>query len=497
MALSMVGGVAVGHAFCVGVPLSWLLLACLVSLAVSIVLCLWWRGLGLSLCPAVFLLGAALASEAERNVENPFTDELQRYTAVVTAEPQRGDNFIRLDATIVDAPYHGCGVRLYLKSDATDASPGLGDGLCFKARLRTPRGITGSNFDYPLFLKSRGIVAIGYIADYSFRKTAARPDLLSLSQRVRLAALRYRHGLVGRYRQLGLSGDVLAVASAMTLGDKSAIGPELRDVYSTTGTSHILALSGMHLGIVYTLLFFLAMGRMHTLLHVFALLLAVWSFVWLVGLSPSVVRAAVMLSGYSLVALSAREATSFNTLAFTAMVMLAASPLSLYDVGFQLSFLSVAAILLFNAPIAGLLRMDWQQDHPVVGYFWSMATMSTVAQVATAPLVAYYFEQVNLYFLVANFLVIPAASVIIYAAVGLFALALIPLLQQAVATVLGQVIAALNAALAYIAALPMSSVTGLHISTAQYVVFQLIGLAALCLAAMLVRMSRYDRDLLW
>lgn len=487
----MVGHGLQGAAFSLG----QLAVALAAALALSVVLHWWRRMLCYSLCPVAFLLGAAMFHEAESSVENPFPDTYAYYKAIVTDEPSVGERRVRVDVTMVSAPYEGVRARLYLQKGKDVSTLALGDGLSFKARLQAPKPLANSNFDYPLYLKGRGIVATGYVPQGKYKKAEASPDGLSLVARARLAALRYRHRLVESYGQLGLAGDALAVASAMTLGDKSSIDDGLRRVYATTGTSHILALSGMHLGIVYALLLFFSMGRAHSSWRILVLMLAVWAFAWLVGLSPSVVRAAVMLSVYSLMVAAARDATSVNTLAFTAMAMLAVSPLSLFDIGFQLSFVAVGAIIMFNGGISGLLSHEWLQRHAVVRYFWQVGTMSTVAQVATLPLTIYYFGQVSLCFLVANFVVIPAATVIIYAAVGVFAVGFFPPLQQALATVMGLVATALNLALQQLATLPMASVTGLHIATWQYAALQLFCFALLWLAAVAVRMYKYQRDL--
>ena len=132
----------------------------------------------------------------------------------------------------------------------------------------------------------------------------------------------------------------------MVLGDKSALTQELRDVYAVTGASHVLALSGLHLSIIFMLLTLLLGGsRSFTLHSSLFTILSVWAFVFLVGMSTSVVRSATMLTVYALLSLGHRDKMSVNTLAFTAIVMLAVSPLSLYDVGFQIR----ALLLLFPA----------------------------------------------------------------------------------------------------------------------------------------------------
>ena len=187
--------------------------------------------------------------------------------------------------------------------------------------------------------------------------------------------------------------DAYAVVAAMTLGDKSALSQELREVYSVTGASHVLALSGLHLGIIYMLLTLLLGGsRFFTFspFHFFTLS-AIWSFVFLVGMPVSVVRSATMLTVYALLSLGHRDKMSVNTLAFTALLVLIVSPLSLFDIGFQMSYLSVFAILLMVPLSERLFPVGYLMTHRVIRWLWGMVAVSCAAQIGVAPLVAYYF----------------------------------------------------------------------------------------------------------
>ena len=175
---------------------------------------------------------------------------------------------------------------------------------------------------------------------------------------MRLRFLKYRSQLLARLHSTAAAdfslftihfslSDAYAVVAAMALGDKSALTQDLRDVYSVTGASHVLALIGLHLGIIYTLLSLFVFRRRWQVLSQVIVILSVWAFVFLVGMSTSVMRSAVMLSVYALLSLGHRDRMSVNTLAFTAIVMLMISPMSLFDVGFQMSYMAVFSILLF------------------------------------------------------------------------------------------------------------------------------------------------------
>lgn len=304
---------------------------------------------------------------------------------------------------------------------------------------------------------------------------------LSRWQRLRLRALKWRQHIAERLTSDGTDGaadrDALAVLVAMTLGDKSALTKELRDVYAVSGASHILALSGLHLGIIYMFLTFLTLGRRRRWLVQVLLVLAVWAFALLTGLSTSIVRAAIMITVYSLFALGGRRHASLGVLSFTALVMLLADSRSLFDVGFQLSFMSMVGILLFVPLMEGLTPVRWIMAHPVTHWLFGLLAVSLAAQLGTAPLVAYYFGRFPLWFLLTNLVVVPLATLILFGT--LFTLA-VPALAGALLWLVG----IMNTALAGLAALPLASIEGLHPSLLQVAMMYVVVAVAYAMAVM-------------
>ena len=267
--------------------------------------------------------------------------------------------------------------------------------------------------------------------------------------------LHQRTLLLKRLQSSGLSDDQYAVVAAMALGDKSALTHELRETYSMTGASHILALSGLHLSIIYALLSMLVVGRRWQTISQVVIILSIWAFVFLVGMSASVVRSAVMLTVYALLALGHRKKMSVNTLAFTAIVMLIVTPQALFDVGFQMSFMAVFSILLFVPLFYRPFSAEYLMTHRVVKWVWGMVAISVAAQIGVAPLIAYYFGRFSCYFLLTNFIVIPAATLILY-------LSLATLLIPSIGVVLASIVGLLNSTLLYIATIPGATIEGLH-----------------------------------
>ena len=272
--------------------------------------------------------------------------------------------------------------------------------------------------------------------------------------------LQLRSRLLQRMADQGLTGDEYAVVAAMALGDKSALTKELKATYAVTGASHVLALSGLHLSIIYSLLSLLIVGRRWRMLSQLICLLSIWAFVFLVGMSVSVVRSALMISIYALMSLGHRDKMSVNTLAFTAIVMLVVQPLSLFDIGFQMSFMAVFSILVMMPIFERVFSQAYLMSHPVVRWLWAMVSVSCAAQLGVAPLIAYYFGRFSTYFLLTNLVVVPAATLILY-------LSLAVLVVPSLAYLLIYIVGLLNAALLYIASIPGASIEGLHPTVLQ------------------------------
>ena len=287
-------------------------------------------------------------------------------------------------------------------------------------------------------------------------------------ERVQQRCLYYRQELLDRYRTQTAEEEQFAVLAAMTLGDKSALTKELRETYSVTGASHILALSGLHLGIIYLLLFRLTLGRRRSWLSQVIIILSIWAFAFLTGLSTSVIRSATMISIYALFSVGGRHRSPVNILCFTAIVMLLVNPASLFDIGFQLSFSAVLAILLLMPLFESFFPEHYFEGRPLQHYIYNMVGLSVAAQIGVAPLIACYFGRFSTYFLLTNFIVIPAATMILYGA-------LLVMMIPSLAPVLLGFVGILNKALGWVSQMPCASIDGLHPSVLQicllYVVF--------------------------
>ena len=298
-----------------------------------------------------------------------------------------------------------------------------------------------------------------------------------------------RKALTSKYVEQGLSGDTYDIVAAMTLGEKKGISKEVRKTFSASGGAHILALSGMHLGILFMILTFLLPTKRWPKISVLIELLAIWAFVFLIGFQPSLVRAALMLTIYCIAKMLSRNTRSMDVLAFTAALLLVISPQWLFDVGFQMSFAAVTGILLLYGPIFRFLT--YREKETEKTSLWvvcrrvlfdgivGLVVISFTAQLGVAPLVAYYFGNFPTYFLLTNFIVTPAAFLIIVLAIGL--LMGVPLL-----TPLTIVVQGMHASLLWIKNLPYSNLE-VRLSVWQTLLVYVIIISLCCLVYLCIR----------
>ena len=455
-AVCLIVGIIIGD--CVGtVEVWWSVL--LVLGALCLLMGRWSMLQSLTVLLCVVALGGQRSSTARQQHDRVTWHEgFVTYEAVVVSEAAEKPKTVAVDIIIVG---DGRRVKCYVAKDEASRRLTIGDRLKVCSRIERNSEWRRGAFDYRRYLEVHGFSGHTYVRQGDWQQLPTSWEGLSATERLKLQFLSYRHLLLERYRQMGADDAQYAVLAAMTLGDKSAMTQELRDIYAVSGASHVLALSGLHLGIIYMLLSLLIVGRRLRYVVLPIVVIAIWAFVLLVGMPSSVVRAAVMISLYALLSLIHRGHFSLNALSLAAIIILVASPDSLWDVGFQLSFAAMLAILTIQPCLGRLIPEAYLIDRPVLRWLWGIVTVSLAAQIGTAPLVAYYFGRLPVYFLITNIVVIPAATVIIW-------LVPVALLLPLAGGLLLRCVGWLNDLLTLIThRLPHPSIEGLHPSTLQ------------------------------
>ena len=316
-------------------------------------------------------------------------------------------------------------------------------------------------FNYKRFLATKGI----HFRQFLGKKLQVLP--LKPSNELNFAMEHLRHYFAGVIDQYVQRPESKQIALALLLGQKESLGKEVKQAYSATGTQHILAVSGLHVGIIYSILllpltFFKQKGQLLQKSYLILVLGLIWIYALMTGFSPSVVRAVVMFSLVTLGQMRKRKPSIWNILAFSALLLLVLDPAIQTDLGFQLSYLAVAGIVGLQ-PI--LLRM-WAPSNRVLDYFWQMATVTLAAQLITSPLTLHYFHTFPTYFLVANLLIVPLSYIILCAGVPFLLLAWIPMVGSTLGAIVDFLLFIQNEITYTLQEFPAALWQGIHLSLA-------------------------------
>lgn len=413
-----------------------------------------------------FCLGLSLYATAEKKTRVSWPDTTSEGKAVLIDNPRKQGKTVVATAMeqgnklfrrrIVQMAFLENSETSHLKIGDAVQWVGHPDSLCNRGNP--------NEFDYAGWLRRQGIEGRLFLTDKCWKRCSPHDSAELVSSvplviRWKIKALVLRENLLALYRETEWSEEVLGVLSALTLGEKKQLSSHLKTIYSETGAGHVLALSGLHLGVLYVALnsFFLLLlpFRKYQWLRMLFLLIGIWLFTWLTGMPLSLLRAAMMTTCMAIGSCIGHRSSSLNHLAMAAFLILVISPLSLKDVGFQLSFMAVAAILLF-APRG---YPEWCPSNKIIRYIISLLTISICAQIGVAPLVAYYFHLFPTYFPITNLCVIPCTFLIVCGAVLFFLLGWFGWIQQALGWILDLLVSLMNSLLDSICHWPVASIS--------------------------------------
>lgn len=405
-------------------------------------------------------------------------DRVELVDGVLISEPERGANTYKTTAQVKSVVAEGSvhqtsGTLLLYVSNRADLNWQKGDRLLL---TQSPQEIDApqnpGEFDYRQFLQYRGITHRVYLNDPS--------QAISIQRQYRKSWFHVfdtsRDWLVSQLRGALHNDDAFAVSSALILGQKEYLSPQIRSAYAGTGAMHVLAVSGLHVGIIYFILTFLlgwlGQKRLAVWTRLLFILTGLWSYAILTGLSPSVLRASVMFSAIAIAQIIDRKTNIYNTLAAAALILLCFNPFLIMEIGFQLSFAAVLGIVLLFPVLYELLFFRNKSSDKI----WQLACVSIAAQIATFPLGIYYFNQFPNYFLLSNFVVIPAAFIILPSGLIFLSLSWIPVLGEVLGNLLNLMVFTLNSAVRQIESLPHATSHGLYITSLETcLIFGIIG----------------------
>ncbi|MBK8522051.1 MAG: ComEC family competence protein [Chitinophagaceae bacterium] len=316
---------------------------------------------------------------------------------------------------------------LYFSKDSIKTNLSYGDRIIIRKNLQAIKnsGNPGA-FNYQRHAAFHGIFHHVFLKEKNWRllndssKNGFRQLIFSAREYVLGVLRKSIHSGPDSYR------DELGIAEALLIGYTNDLDKDLVQAYSNTGVVHIIAISGMHLALIYVLLVWV-FGKIPFInrskwLQLVLILSCLWLFSILTGASPSVLRAAVMFSFIAVGKTWFKQASIYNSLAASAFLLLCYNPYYLWAVGFQLSYLAVLGIVIFQKPLYNCfyIKNKW------VDKTWQLISVSTAAQLLTFPVCIYYFHQFPNLFLISNLIAVPLSAVILYAEIALIILSWIP-----------------------------------------------------------------------
>ncbi|HEY6504354.1 MAG TPA: ComEC/Rec2 family competence protein [Chitinophagaceae bacterium] len=268
----------------------------------------------------------------------------------------------------------------------------------------------------------------------------------------------------------------LGLAEALLIGYKNDLDKTLVQSYTNTGVVHVIAISGLHIGLIYWLLAFLLkpLGRKRQTrwLQPVLIISGLWAFSLLAGGQPSVLRSAVMFTCIGFGQFFGKNTSIYNTLAFSAFILLCYNPYWLWDVGFQLSYSAVLSIVIFMKPIYHLLYIK----NKLFDFIWKLNAVTLAAQILTLPVSVFHFHQFPASFWITNFLAVPLSSLIVLGEILLCAVSFFPSVALLTGKLLSWLIMLMNNFVERIELLPFALLDGLQINMLQ--LFLLAGFAA-------------------
>ena len=293
----------------------------------------------------------------------------------------------------------------------------IGSNFLIKGTVyRHKNPINPDQFDYGKYLTNKSILGQMYADSYQIKisKTTDK-DIWYYSDFL-------RNKILNNLEKSNFSKDELHVVAALILGQQQDISPEILHDYQFAGAIHILSVSGLHVGFILLFITFLLKplrkNKVGNTIRLVTIIVSLWGFAILAGLSPSVVRSVTMFSFVAVGMHLKRSTNIFHTLLVSVLLILLFQPSFLFDVGFQLSYVA----LFFIFWLQPLLENLWTPNNKIAIYFWEILTVSFAAQIGAFPLSIYYFHQFPGLFFVTNLIIIPFLSVIM--ALGVFVMVL-------------------------------------------------------------------------
>jgi competence protein ComEC len=389
---------------------------------------------------------------------NTFVAQLLKTPKVSekTVQAEIEIQFIKIENTLHQTHHKSI---VYLPIDTNSLQLSIGQQIIFKANFKEIQNLGNPDeFDYANYMANHQIYNQAFIKSDQWQILETESGFT-----IQTKALEIRNKIIQHFQELGIKDQQLAVLSALSLGYKNKLDEDIKHAYSNSGGMHVLAVSGLHVGIIYFIMAFLLKTirkkKYGKYLATIIIILFLWFYAFLTGLSPSVFRASTMFTIIAIGSLFKRNTNIYNSLAASAFILLLVNPYFLTEIGFQLSYLAVIGIVYFHPKIYGWITFK----NILLDKAWSLTAVSLAAQIATAPISLYYFGQFPVYFLLTNFIVIPFASILIYGTILFLLFSFFNPAALLFAKALNSTVAFLNHCIQFIEQLPGSLISQIEL----------------------------------
>src|SRR5258706_9192065 len=429
---------------------------------------------GLSGLLVIFLLGYSrlifFTDSKKENHISKIPDPIEAYEAIVRSVPEEKVKSWKVELEVVQAktnhfwkPVTGKLLLYISKKNNDGVTWRYGDIILVKGSPQefNPPGNPGE-FDFKRFLSFKNISHQQFVSidEVQLIRETTDKGFIYYSHQVRAWCMKKINEFVS-------GKDERAIAIALVLGVTDGIDNDLQNAYAASGAMHVLAVSGMHVGIIYAiiLLLFKPLNKFKNSKWVAAIvsLVCLWVFSFITGNSPSVLRAVTMFSFIAIARPFGMRTNIYNTLAASAFVLLIYNPYLIMSVGFQLSYLAVLGIVYLQRPLYQL----WEIENTIGDWTWKITCVSIAAQASTFALGLLYFHQFPTYFLISNLFVIPLSTLVLLVGIFLLSISFISPLAALVGLILEGLIKALNWIVFKTEALPFSLINNIHLTIFQ------------------------------
>jgi len=361
-------------------------------------------------------------------------------------------------------------ILIYFEKTARSRNLIYGDRIALETKLKNYKNAGNpSEFDYAFFLANRNIFFTSYVRQQQWKYLGNSP-----SNKIFAFAKSLRDKLLIKLKTNSYFDNTFQVSAAILLGYDYLMNAETQKDFVRAGAMHILCVSGLHVGVIFMILSVL-LNFMKSTLHgrlfrMILLLVSVWAYALLTGMSPSVQRAATMLSFFIVGEAFNRLKDNYNTLAASAFVMLLFNPALIFSVGFQLSYAAVLGIISIYRPVFNLLYFK----NIALKYFWSVLAVSIAAQIGTFPIATHYFHYFPTYFWIVNLFVIPLSFLIIFSGFAFFIVSWIPVLSTVMGWFTSLWVLVLSTGVSYVELFPFYGVEDIYMPWIKLLIVYLV-----------------------